>query len=186
MSDALKNNEIENVLSSIRRLVAEDPKVAASKNAPAERLLLSDTQRISEVKSVEDVEVTSDSVSEPAQEKTVERPKLEVVDFSDHKPVAEVKTDTPKIAPEQPFSAKKPETVVEDDLDDAILENDDDENIDIFASDDGGFDEDALRDLVAELVRQELQGELGERITRNVRKLVRREIHRALASQELN
>lgn len=47
------------------------------------------------------------------------------------------------------------------------------------------LDEDALRDMVSEIVRQELQGALGERITRNVRKLVRREIHRALASQEL-
>jgi len=42
-----------------------------------------------------------------------------------------------------------------------------------------------LRELVTEIVRQELQGALGERITRNVRKLVRREIHRALTSQEL-
>ena len=47
------------------------------------------------------------------------------------------------------------------------------------------IDEDALRDLVADVVRQELTGPLGERITRNVRKLVRREIHRALAAQEL-
>ncbi len=48
------------------------------------------------------------------------------------------------------------------------------------------LDEEALRDLVAEIVRQELQGSLGERITRNVRKLVRREIQRALATQELD
>ena len=47
------------------------------------------------------------------------------------------------------------------------------------------LDEDALRDIVSETVREELQGALGERITRNVRKLVRREIHRALAAQEL-
>lgn len=47
------------------------------------------------------------------------------------------------------------------------------------------LDEEALRDLVTEIVRSELQGALGERITRNVRKLVRREIHRALAAQEL-
>jgi hypothetical protein len=45
--------------------------------------------------------------------------------------------------------------------------------------------ENALRDIVRETVREELQGALGERITRNVRKLVRREIHRALAAQEL-
>jgi hypothetical protein len=59
---------------------------------------------------------------------------------------------------------------------------------------DGGFDytdeeqlidEDALRDLVSDIVRAELQGALGERITRNVRKLVRREIHRALTAQDL-
>ena len=47
------------------------------------------------------------------------------------------------------------------------------------------LDEAMLRDLVGEIVRQELQGALGERITRNVRKLVRREIHRALAAHEL-
>jgi hypothetical protein len=47
------------------------------------------------------------------------------------------------------------------------------------------IDEEALRDMVSEIVRQELQGALGERITRNVRKLVRREIHRALTAQEL-
>lgn len=48
------------------------------------------------------------------------------------------------------------------------------------------LDEEMLRDLVGEIVRQELQGPLGERITRNVRKLVRREINRAMTSQSLN
>ena len=47
------------------------------------------------------------------------------------------------------------------------------------------LDEDMLRDMVAEIVRQELQGALGERITRNVRKLVRREIHRALSARDI-
>lgn len=55
-----------------------------------------------------------------------------------------------------------------------------------LASGAGAIDEDALRELVAEIVRQELQGALGERITRNVRKLVRREIHRALSAQSLD
>jgi hypothetical protein len=54
----------------------------------------------------------------------------------------------------------------------------------VFDFDDAVIDEDTLRDMVAEIVRQELQGTLGERITRNVRKLVRREIHRALTSQD--
>jgi len=41
-------------------------------------------------------------------------------------------------------------------------------------------DEIALRRLVGEMIREELQGELGERITRNVRKLIQREIKRVL------
>ena len=45
---------------------------------------------------------------------------------------------------------------------------------DFLSANDDFLDEDALRDLVADIVRQELQGALGERITRNVRKLVRR------------
>ena len=46
-------------------------------------------------------------------------------------------------------------------------------------------DEEALRLLVGRLIRDELQGELGERITRNVRKLVRKEILRALTARDL-
>ncbi|MDQ7069429.1 MAG: hypothetical protein Q9M48_01545 [Rhodobacterales bacterium] len=59
-------------------------------------------------------------------------------------------------------------------------------DVDLFGVDEAIVDEDMLREMVSEIVRQELQGALGERITRNVRKLVRREIHRALASQELD
>ena len=54
------------------------------------------------------------------------------------------------------------------------------------ALEDTVVDEDFLRDIVAEIVREELQGDLGARITRNVRKLVRREIHRALASRDFD
>ncbi|MEQ9695698.1 hypothetical protein [Shimia sp. SDUM112013] len=57
------------------------------------------------------------------------------------------------------------------------------ENVDL--DDSVTLDEAMLREMVADIVRQELQGALGERITRNVRKLVRREIHRALAAQDL-
>ncbi|MEJ8561585.1 hypothetical protein QTO30_10410 [Yoonia sp. GPGPB17] len=48
-----------------------------------------------------------------------------------------------------------------------------------------GFDDKALRSLVVEIVHDELGGELGERITRNVRKMVRREINRVLTSREM-
>lgn len=45
--------------------------------------------------------------------------------------------------------------------------------------------EDALRAMITKIVHEELTGELGERMTRNVRKLVRREINRVLLSREL-
>ncbi|WP_071674170.1 hypothetical protein [Nioella nitratireducens] len=51
---------------------------------------------------------------------------------------------------------------------------------------DGFVDEDTLREIIAEVVREELQGEMGVRITRNIRKLVRREIRLALSAQDLD
>lgn len=58
--------------------------------------------------------------------------------------------------------------------------------VDLFEDEDVILDEAMLRDLIAQIVREELQGTLGERITRNVRKLVRSEIARALASRDLD
>ncbi len=72
--------------------------------------------------------------------------------------------DTPKTDP------------VEDDAPEEAIEDE----IGLSAS-----EEEALREMIAEVVRSELQGALGERITRNVRKMVRREIHRALTAKEL-
>lgn len=54
----------------------------------------------------------------------------------------------------------------------------------MFDTQDVTFDEEVLRDLVRDIIREELAGTLGERITRNVRKLVRAEIARALAVRE--
>jgi cell pole-organizing protein PopZ len=55
---------------------------------------------------------------------------------------------------------------------------------DLDSHDERPFDEEMLRDLVRDIIREELQGALGERITRNVRKLVRAEIARALAVRD--
>jgi hypothetical protein len=43
----------------------------------------------------------------------------------------------------------------------------------------------ALRALIAEVVREELRGSFGEGISRNLRRMVRAEIARALAAAEL-
>lgn len=47
------------------------------------------------------------------------------------------------------------------------------------------IDEAMLREIVRDVLREELQGRMGERITRNIRKLVRAEIVRVMASEEL-
>jgi len=66
-----------------------------------------------------------------------------------------------------------------------LLEADEDDEDGLFDDvEETVLDEAALRALVSEIIRQELQGTLGERITRSVRKLVRREIQRALASRD--
>lgn len=80
--------------------------------------------------------------------------------------------------PDTAPAADPAETVVEAAFTGAALET-------LAETGDSYLDEDGLRDLVASIVREELQGPLGERITRNVRKLVRREIHRALAAHDL-
>lgn len=46
------------------------------------------------------------------------------------------------------------------------------------------IDEAALRAMIAQVIRTELRGDLGERITHNVRKLVRREVLRVLAETQ--
>lgn len=47
------------------------------------------------------------------------------------------------------------------------------------------FDEDMLRAMVQAILREEMAGPMGERITRNIRKLVRAEVGRMLAAHEL-
>lgn len=78
--------------------------------------------------------------------------------------------------------------VQDDETDDEFhAETDDaleDDDLDAFIQQNATLDEAVLREMVTDIVRQELQGALGERITRNVRKLVRREIYRVMNSQE--
>ena len=91
--------------------------------------------------------------------------------------------------PEVPLAAQVEDDQTDEELDvDIVAEAIEEaavEEVASLAGDDSYMDEESLRALVAEIVREELQGALGERITRNVRKLVRREIHRALTSRDL-
>ncbi|WP_417588141.1 hypothetical protein [Pararhodobacter oceanensis] len=83
----------------------------------------------------------------------------------------------PEAAPEAPMetdatAAAEPEFSATDD--------------DTFADDpeDTIIDEDTLRVVVAQIVREELHGQLGERVTQQIRKLVRAEIAKALEGRD--
>ena len=54
-----------------------------------------------------------------------------------------------------------------------------------YGDDESVLDEEGLREIISQVVREELQGVLGQRITRNVRKMVRREIRMTLAAEDL-
>lgn len=79
-----------------------------------------------------------------------------------------------------------PEAIVEEAIADSVIEGVAEVQESAEQPYEAVLDEEMLRDLVGEIVRQELQGPLGERITRNVRKLVRREINRAMTSRSFS
>lgn len=66
----------------------------------------------------------------------------------------------------------------------SAIEDEIDEDLAAYLSEETELDEDMLRDLITQVVRSELEGELGERMTRNIRKLVRREVFSILESRE--
>jgi hypothetical protein len=229
MSDRMSSVEIEDVLSSIRRLVTDDlrPKPAEPVVAAGEKLLLTPALRVvvpvpdAPFISVPDDDVmrTHDRVATIGAAVPQEGYELETGDES------LIAADVPTwpasawVAPEV-MAAVEPAEVAEvagDWAAEAVpeagmvhLDDDDaptpDEEAAMAAWADkaeadvmarleadeqaaaGGattFDETVLRDVVRDLIREELQGALGERITRNVRKLVRAELNRALAVHDL-
>ena len=104
------------------------------------------------------------------------------LNWEDHEVTDEVAPSRPASEPVDPIAEHIAEKVVEEV---SVAADAADETIDAQQYD-AVLDEEMLRELVGEIVRQELQGPLGERITRNVRKLVRREINRALTARSFN
>lgn len=58
-------------------------------------------------------------------------------------------------------------------------------NVEIVGEDTDIIDEEVVQEMVARLVREELQGEIGEKITQSIRRFVRQEIERAVTLKEL-
>ena len=231
MSDPVANVEVEDVLSSIRRLVSEDRRSSMKTATPvtlsAGRLVLTPALRIEDHQDedVAAVEPTIQACSEfgagpedqdamlvdrsendgDATSDVYEPESPEVVQGHYERPQEETH-EMPEAPAAEPFvpeavgnhvEAEAPSMKSDDvgpDSDAYNAEGDNAETVEVDVEPqqaafsqpaDKLLGENALRDIVRETVREELQGALGERITRNVRKLVRREIHRALAAQEL-
>jgi len=212
MSDPVANVEVEDVLSSIRRLVSEDSrpsiKTATSVTLSADRLVLTPALRVEDhqdedVAAVEPtIRVWSEFGAGPEDQDAM------LVDRSENDSDATSDVYEPEYAedvqdhyerpqeethevPEAP-SMKSDEVGSDSDAYNAEGDNAETVEVDVEPQQatssqvvDELLDENALREIVRETVREELQGALGERITRNVRKLIRSEIHRALAAQEL-
>lgn len=236
MSKAEKSAEVEDVLSSIRRLVAdrtqtktEPAKPVEVHTAPTEleETTKTDTSSFVEKMNASIAEMTQVSKPAPTEDnaadtenylkhldeflenETREKPEPEAAP----EPVV-VKLEKPEpfllqaadmaARQEPPLVAVKDVPAADDmaeasfqappefDTEEIVMPDDiEDDEIALGSISDqpvaGQFiDEDTIREIVSEMVRAELQGDLGDRITRNVRKLVRREIHHALATRELD
>lgn len=135
----------------------------------------------------EDVEVSDGDAQEADKD-----PEVEAVfaDQAEPEPEIEESSFEEVPAPEE-VAAEVAAEPAQDDPEPADIA--DEERIDVgttapftMPAEDQLLDEDTLREMITEIVHAELQGALGERITRNVRRLVRREIHRALTARDLD
>ena len=199
MSDRMSNVEIEDVLSSIRRLVSEDLRVASPVAEPAfeqvPRLVLTPALRVDRPVRQPKPPVPQPAVETPQPDLAVRLAELEAIldaqeqsfdDEADSVPDVPLAIHRIADAAEAPF--------YQDDTEDAgaVPAVQDDVQAPAALSEPVGqdvsmhgpmVDEALLRDLIRDVLREELQGEIGERVTRNLRKMIRTEIGRALTAR---
>jgi cell pole-organizing protein PopZ len=226
MSEPLSNPEIEDVVSSIRRLVSTDAR-PRSRDLAHDKLILTSALRVvpeadaevapdvpeavlAEEPVAEAPETSLHLVEAEWEDQIWEEPEPSLAEIAAAVEDAEIvqpEADVAPMADAWPASVAEPlaawgETGAEDqptsvggwpsdtvpEVDAASVEVEDvlAAAVAEAAEDQSGvtaIDESVLHDIVRKLIREELQGDLGERITRNVRKLVRAEINRALAAR---
>jgi hypothetical protein len=176
-----RSNDIEDVLASIRRLVSEDVPRTPTRPEPRGALVLDATRRVADP---EDPFRAIETVSEATAPRSTPM-SLSAADFANSAATAEAAAGPEASAPmgelEAPVTAlalPRPDR--------PKAGRDAEDQVDLADLDPGPEGEEALRRMIEEVVRQELSGALGERITRNVRKLVRREIRRVLSDDEFD
>ncbi len=215
MTEAMSRREIEDVLSSIRRLVAHDGRAGHAATPATEqgttgrapsKLLLTSALR------VDDAGAADNAPTAPPQDGTPQAddraapqdgddPRAAFLDCitradvpppGDPVPAGQDTQDDTAPDTGKPVDAAAPDTAITDSALEATLSRLEralavppPESGPAPQPDDPAQQHDALRQLVTQIVREELQGELGEKITRNIRKLVRAEVARELAGRAL-
>jgi hypothetical protein len=171
------SHDIEDVLTSIRRLVAAD----APRSAPApDRALVLDQAR-----RVNDPDAPFRAIGSLPQGPAIESDvsdDLSDEDDDDEDPAEAATSGIPaSVTPLPQKLRREPAAEPEFARDREEAEDAVPGSVDLADLGEAALGDEALRRLIEEVVRQELAGALGERITRNVRKLVRRELRRVLS-----
>jgi hypothetical protein len=212
MSNTPNSNEIDEVMSSVRKLVSRgersedltaDDQATSAPEAASEKLLLTPALRVDDAETedlqlrdqgnvlVLDPKKTSGfavqdstiaqleaAVTQPAEDWQPEE--VEAFDEADWAISAMAASEEPE------FVMPKEETAADsnqpDETENALAP---DHELAAFLPKEPAIDQEALREIIGQIVREELAGETGERITRNVRKLVRCEINLMLAARDL-
>ena len=210
MSDRARTDEIDDVLSSVRKLVSHGEKNAAQSplksDAPQslERFVLTPSLRVTEPDTIVADERMTDA---PADNVLVldaaKRAGLEAT-IAELEAAVTAQPDDWEPDEGEPFDeaawavsafqqhelAGVAEQVAEAIVENIALEAEDAaEQIvlpQVSSDSVAQVDPAVLRQMVVGILREELAGDMGERITRNVRKLVRREINRVLVSRDLD
>lgn len=177
--------DLSDVLTSLRKLVADEPELdtipqvvekqdKAEAEASSETLVLCPSLRVDE-----------EEVSEP--------PSLEAKITKLEKLIAHSdQLWEPDDVEQDDFAGSKttlPLDVVSEagrEIVETALVQNEQVSTTLATSESASLDQEELRALVADMIRDELRGALGEQITKNIRKLVRREINSALINQRID
>lgn len=180
MSDPLIHHPAEDVLASIRRLVAHAPQPVAVASrlllTPALRVVQDEGTRAEPLLLCQPVQITADLSEENDQPLAKAEPLLLV------QAAGSVMPRRVNVARDTAWADAAEAEVLADlarQTEDRLAED----VLSVVVQAPSATEE--LRETVRALIREELAGSLGERMTQNIRKLVRAEIARELAMREL-
>ena len=175
---------------AIREAIAETtdkPSASVEAESASDSVISDELAKVGAVQAEADQTEVNPFWDEPAEvphRKEIDRPVAEAKAVSEPAPEpASVIKELMEEAAAPVADAADPEEVTFDE--DPTPEASDDSDAFDLGPEEQMLDEVMLREMITKIVQSELQGAMGERITRNVRRLVRREIHRALTARDL-